>query len=117
MAILERLIRTHVDFDSTNSEHRKAYLMLNYMGRQHPTLRFVLKLPHTNVLSMMRDEMSKLLCKEEIMKFDVNTEFIPDHSSFPEREYINKELEAYLNQNQTIVFKGILEDTQCFDCT
>lgn len=77
MAILERLIREHVDFDPKNIEHRKAYLMLQYQGRQHPILRFVLKVPHTSVLHMMQAEMSKHLCECEIADMGIDTTYQP----------------------------------------
>ena len=77
MAILERLIREHVDFDPKNVEHRKAYLMLQYQGRQHPTLRFVLKVPHNSVLHMMQAEMSKYLCEAEISDMVIDTNYQP----------------------------------------
>ena len=75
MAILERLIREYVDFDPKNVEHRKAYLMLQYQGRQHPTLRFVLKVPHNSVLHMMQAEMSKYLCEAEISDMGIDTTY------------------------------------------
>lgn len=60
-ATLAPVIRQTVDFDVTNPEHLRAFKMLcigenksdAVVIRQHPTLRFNLEHPFTNVRSMM----------------------------------------------------------------
>jgi len=60
---LTSAIRETVNFDPSNPEHRKAFKML-VLGevseqtgaitlRQHPTLRFTLPAPYTNVRQML----------------------------------------------------------------
>lgn len=45
-------------FDPDNDEHLKAFeLLMN--GRQHPTLRFHVELPYTNVLQTMYDKVGR----------------------------------------------------------
>lgn len=46
-----------VTFDVKNKEHVKAFVMLHYAGRQHPTLRFLVEKPFLDVRSMMMDKM------------------------------------------------------------
>jgi hypothetical protein len=74
MAILETLLREHVKFDPSNAEHRKAYLMLQYQGRQHPKLRFVLEVPHNSVLFMMQEAMAKAFCGSEIAELGIHAD-------------------------------------------
>jgi hypothetical protein len=50
-------------FDVDNNEHLVAYAMLNYHGRQHPTLRFFLEEPYTNVLHMMQSKIVEKVCQ------------------------------------------------------
>ena len=82
MALAQLNIREHVDFDARNSEHRKAYIMLQYFGRQHPELRFNLKYPHTSVLPMMQEEIAKLYCFHEIAELGVQFEEPQDDCVF-----------------------------------
>jgi hypothetical protein len=55
LAIIDR---QHIDFDPTNQEHLEAFRMLclginNDHFRQHPTLRFNVAQPFTDVRTMM----------------------------------------------------------------
>lgn len=77
MAILETLIKEHVKFDPLNPEHRQAYLMLMYQKVQHPTLRFILQVPHTSVVHMMQSEMAALICKNEIEQMGIDIYEMP----------------------------------------
>jgi hypothetical protein len=72
MALVQVLVREHVDFDPRNAEHRKAYVMLQYHGRQHPDLRFNLKHPHTSVLPIMQEELAKMYCFQEMSELNVD---------------------------------------------
>lgn len=77
MAILETLIKEHVKFDPLNAEHRQAYLMLMYKRVQHPTLRFILQVPHASVVHMMQTEMAALICKNEIEQMGIDISELP----------------------------------------
>lgn len=90
MAVLERLLREHVDFNPALPEHRKAYLMLNYQGQQHSKLRFVLRVPHTSVLHMMQDDMAKFLCAKEIHELGICTEYKEVSALTPECSTVRK---------------------------
>lgn len=46
-----------VSFDPRKAEHIKAFVMLHYGGRQHPTLRFHVEQPFLDVRSMMIDKL------------------------------------------------------------
>lgn len=46
-----------VKFDPKNKEHIRAFVMLHYSGRQHPTLRFIVEQPFLDVRSMMIDKL------------------------------------------------------------
>ena len=47
------------DFNPGNKEHLKAYYMLRYDGRQHPTLRFKLQEPHKDAVNMMMTKIAE----------------------------------------------------------
>lgn len=55
---------TYIPFDVDNEEHLIAYVMLNYHGRQHPTLRFQLEEPFTNVVHMMQTKIVERVCRK-----------------------------------------------------
>ena len=105
MAILERLIREHVDFDPKLIEHRRAYLMLQYQGRQHPTLRFVLKVPNNSVLHMMQAEMARHLCESEIVDMEIDTTYRPDveADAVAISDEVNESIRAFM-ANEPAVF-------------
>lgn len=46
----------HTYFDVNNPEHIKAFQMLQFGGRQHPTLRFHVEQPHLDVRTMMMEK-------------------------------------------------------------
>ncbi len=64
---LAPIVRESVNFDVTNPEHLKAYKMLCIgeikngvsLIRQHPTLRFNLEHPFTNVRTMMQHKVGE----------------------------------------------------------
>ena len=94
MALVQALVREHVDFDPRNPEHRKAYVMLQYKGRQHPDLRFNLKHPHTSVLPMMQEELAKMYCLQEIAELEVE---------LPENDYMYKSHGIKLMDSRTLI--------------
>lgn len=51
-------------FDPNNPEHRKAYFILKFHGRQHPTLRFKLLPGYMNIPAMMNDRL-KFCCFDQ----------------------------------------------------
>ena len=61
MPVLQHLTERNnnrVTFDPSNHNHMRAYLMLT-QGRQHPTLRFVVEHPFTDVYSMMHAKIGR----------------------------------------------------------
>lgn len=55
-----------VEFDPTNYEHRKAYLMLSKDGRIHPTLRFKVS-PSADVLAYMERKICIWACEKGML--------------------------------------------------
>lgn len=49
----------YVEFDPADPEHLKAYASLAYAGRQLPHLRFFLSEGYSDVVSMMRDKITR----------------------------------------------------------
>jgi hypothetical protein len=96
----EKLLKEHVEFDAKNPEHRKAYLMLQYQGRQHDTLRFILKLPYHSVLHMMQAEMAKSLAQKEIDELNIDTSFDMDFSMNIVKSFSNAYKPKPLNVEQ-----------------
>ena len=51
-------------FNPKDIEHRKAYILLKFKGKQHPYLRFKLVPPYSSLVSMMEAELAKELCSD-----------------------------------------------------
>jgi len=51
---------TYQVFDPNNREHMVAFTCLVFNGRQHPTLRFQLELPHLDIMSMMLKKVAQV---------------------------------------------------------
>lgn len=78
MGIAKRAaIAVPVSFDASNPEHRLAYIMMMYEGRQHPTLRFHINPPHESVLHTMQAELAKLACTSELALREIDTTYNP----------------------------------------
>lgn len=57
MSVLDVAKKEHVFFDENNPDHIQAFLSLHRLGRQHPTLRFVLEEDFLSVYHMMINRM------------------------------------------------------------
>ncbi len=51
-------------FDPKNAEHRRAYVLLKFKGKQHPYLRFKLIPPYSSLVSMMEAELAREMCND-----------------------------------------------------
>lgn len=58
MAILDRVVRTHITFDPANLEHRQIYWKLRTTGRQDPDVRFALEEGFSSVMTMMQTKIA-----------------------------------------------------------
>jgi hypothetical protein len=78
--LLDAARKPLVNFNPNYSEHRKAYVMLEYTGKQHPHLRFLLEENFEDVLTMMRVKIAALEVDKEIQ--EVNKEQRPNVRDF-----------------------------------
>jgi hypothetical protein len=61
---LQSVLRTHVTFDPSNPEHRKAYRTLRTTGKQDPNLRFLLEPGFTTLITMMQAKLADWASEE-----------------------------------------------------
>jgi hypothetical protein len=55
-------------FDPTKKDHMVAFTCMVSLGRQHPTLRFKLEAPHTDVRSMMIARVAEHVASKHVPK-------------------------------------------------
>lgn len=64
-------------FDPNNPEHRKAYFIMRFHNRQHPTLRFKLLPGYMDIPSMMLDRLKYTAFDQQEIEDVINMRFDP----------------------------------------